>query len=37
MYALWHSSPTQGVTSIVMDVDFQKERWEILTFRCYHQ
>lgn len=37
MYTLWHSSPTQGVTGIVMDVDFQDDRWEILAFRCYHQ
>jgi len=37
MYSLWHTGPTQDVTGIVMDVDFQVDRWEILAFRCYHQ
>jgi hypothetical protein len=37
MYAAWHDGPTQGTTGIVMQSSYEADRWEILSFRCYHQ
>jgi hypothetical protein len=37
MYDTWHNGPTQGTTGIVMQSSYEVDRWEILSFRCYHQ